>query len=261
MRYKLSLIAIVLIISGCSLPKDTTKMTADEHFKYALELYNDEDYFEAENQFRTITMRYSGQPIADDAQFYLAETYFQKEEYLVAASEYSRLVQSMPNSPYVEEAFFKIGLSYYHLSPRPELDQSFTHKAIRRFKDFISDYPGSKHVPEAEKYIRELRNKLARKMLESAYIYRRMEEFDSAIIYLNLLLERYYDTDVVGEALYEKGRVYLDSENWKMVNDILIKLKGIGAKEFYESLKEDYIDAYQDFFGQMPEGYSVNSGK
>jgi outer membrane protein assembly factor BamD len=256
---KILLFVAGLLVVSCSFNKDTSKMTADEHFKYALELYNDEDYFESENEFRTITMRYSGQPIADDAQFYLAETYFQKEEYLIASSEYARLVRSMPNSPFVEEASYKIGLSYFNLSPRPELDQTYTNKAIRQFQDFISDYPGSKWAVEAEKNIHILRNKLARKMLESAYIYRRMEEYDSAIIYLNLLLERYYNTDVVDEALYEKGMVYLNSENWKMVKDILIKLKSVGAKDLYNSLKDDYIDAYQDFFGEVPEEFANSS--
>ena len=192
----------IFLLASCSFQKDTSEMTAEEHLKYSLELYHDEDLFEAENEFRTMTLRYSGQPVADDAQFYLAETYFQKEEYLIASSEYTRLVRSMPNSPYVEEASFKIPLCYQYLSPRPEVDQTYTLKAIREFEIFISDYRNSNMVPEAEKSILEMKTKLAKKLLANAYIYRRLEEYDSAILYINLLLERYYDTDVLNEALY-----------------------------------------------------------
>lgn len=228
-------------------------MTAEEHFQYAKEIFDDEDYFEAENEFRIITMRYSGTPITDDAQFYLAETYFEKEEYLIASSEYARLIRDLPQSPYVEQASFKVALCYLNLSPRPELDQKYTEKAIREFELFITDYPSSKLVSGAKKYIIELKTKLAEKLLENAYIYYKLDAFDSAMMYINLLLERYYDTNVVKNALYQKGLVYLDQENFSMVKDILIKLKSIGAEDEYEDLMEDYVPEYEAFFDELPE--------
>jgi outer membrane protein assembly factor BamD len=242
---------IVLVFGGCSLQKDTAQMTAEEHFAYARELFDEEALIEAEEEFRVITMRHSGTPITDDAQFYLAETYFAKEEFLVASSEYGRLVRDMPQSVFVEEASYKTAVCYYELSPRMELAQKYTDLAIREFELFITDFPNSDFIPDARAKVKELRTKLAERMLKAAYIYRRLDEHRSAIKYIDLLLERYYDTDIVPEALYEKGLVYLEQENFTMVKDILIKLRSIDANDLYEQLLEDYAPAYEEFFGEV----------
>ena len=253
MQKTVLLVLVVIVTLSCSFHKDSSEMTADEHYKYAMELFEDEDYYEAENELRIITLRYSGTPITDDAQFYLAETYYEKEEYLVASSEYSRLIRDLPQSPYVEQASYKMALCYYHLSPRSELDQKFTENAIRELELFMVDYPYSEYNEDAKKYILELKTKLAKKLLKSAYIYRKLGAHDSALMYIDLLLERYYDTEVVKEALYEKGLVYLDQENWSMVKDILVKLRSVGAEDLYSYLLEDYAAEFEDFFGEKPE--------
>lgn len=259
MRNLLILVLMITFTISCSFHKETSEMTAEEHFQYAMELFEDEDLYEAENEFRILTLRYSGTPITDDAQFYLAETYYEKEEYLVASSEYGRLIRDLPQSPYVEQASYKMALCYYHLSPRPALDQKYTENAIRELELFMLDYPYSKYNDEAKKYILELKTKLANKLLKSAYIYRKVGAHDSALMYIDLLLERYYDTEVVKEALFEKGLVYLDQENWSMVKDILVKLRTVGANDFYEYLLEDYAAEFEDFFGELPEEVLDNS--
>jgi outer membrane protein assembly factor BamD len=250
---RLSLLFVLLFLFSCSQDVDVNSMTAEEHFAYAMELFNDESYLEAEKQFARITIKYSGTPYADDAQFYLAETNFLDEKYLVAASEYSRLVRDMPQSEFVEQAAYKVGLSYYMLSPRKDLDQKYTDKALREYQLFLDDFPTSEYVEEANKKVMELRSKKAEKMLDNAYIYRKLEEYNAALKYIDMLLERYFDTEVVKQALFEKGRVYLDKEDWTMVRDILKKLEIVKADKEREQLNEEYEAAYKEYLEDNPQ--------
>jgi len=81
--------------------------------------------------------------------------------------------------------------------------------AQNRLQEFIEDFPGSNHVPDAEKYISKIRNDLARKEYETGRLYLKLEEYDSAIIYFNSLLDEYYDTDFADEARISIAFAYL----------------------------------------------------
>jgi outer membrane protein assembly factor BamD len=105
----------------------------------------------------------------------------------------------------VIEAFFKIGISYFNLSQRPELDQEYTIKALRQLQIFIEAYPESAYREEADQKLLALRSKMAKKQLLGGNVYRKMGIYDSAIIYYNILLEKYYDTPSAEAALYWKS--------------------------------------------------------
>jgi outer membrane protein assembly factor BamD len=196
---------IIISISSCGkkLAKDT--FTAERYFEYAKGLFDKGKYLDAITEFTVITLKFSGNPVVDDAQFYLAESHYKSDEYLIAVAEYQKLVNDYPESPYVPEAFYKMGMSFFKLSQRPELDQEYTLKALRQFQNFIEAYPESSYREKAEKQLYTLRSKLARKQLMGANVYRKMGIYDSAIIYYNILLEKYYDTPAAEKALFWKA--------------------------------------------------------
>ncbi|MBN2364585.1 MAG: outer membrane protein assembly factor BamD [Calditrichaeota bacterium] len=195
--------SINILSCGKKVPKET--FTAEKYFEYAKNLFDKEKYLDAITEFTVITLKFSGNPLVDDAQFYLAESHYMNEEYLIAVAEYQKLVNDYPESPYVPEAFYKVGMSFLNLSQRPELDQEYTLKSLRQFQNFIEAYPDSEYRQKAEERILELRSKLARKQLLGANVYRKMGIYDSAIIYYNILLEKYYDTPTAEEALFWKA--------------------------------------------------------
>lgn len=201
----MALLGLSLFLTSCSPKVNRSQLDADAYFAYAKRLYDKGKYLEAITEFTVVTLKFSGTPVVDDAQFYLAESHFGNKEYLIAIAEYQKLVDDYPESPYVEEAFYKIGLSYYKMSLRPELDQEYTLKALRHFQNFIEAYPKSKFRPQAEEKIAALRAKLAKKELLGANVYRKMGIYDSAIIYYDILLEKYYDTPSAEPALFYKG--------------------------------------------------------
>ncbi len=199
------LVLAALVLSSCGKKVHKEDFDAEKYFEYAKNLYDRGKYLDAITEFTVITLKFSGSPVVDDAQFYLAESHYMNEEYLIAVAEYQKLVNDYPESPYVPEAFYKVGMSFLNLSQRPELDQEYTLKSLRQFQNFIEAYPESQYREEAEKRILELRTKLARKQLLGGNVYRKMGIYDSAIIYYNILLEKYYDTPPAEKALFWKA--------------------------------------------------------
>jgi outer membrane protein assembly factor BamD len=216
------LFAIILItIVGCSGTRNTANLTPTEHFDYAMELYNDEDYELALNEFQTILLQYPASSVNDDAQYYLAQTYIHREQYLLAAYEFSKLIRDIPASPFVPEAQYMLAESYNFLSPPYQLDQAYTKKAIEEYQAFIDYFPVDAKVDEAENKIVFLNDRLAEKEYRSAVIYEKMGYYNAAIDYYNLVVQTYHDTQYAPMALYNKIKIELEKDRRaEVLNDI-----------------------------------------
>ncbi len=211
----------LIVFAGCSSSIDTTNMTPENRLSYAIKLYNDEDYLEAINELQALLLQYPGSSISDDAQFYLAKTRFAREEYIMAAFEFSKLIKNMPASEFVPEAQYMLADCYYELSPNYNLDQKYTKKAISEFQAFIDFFPTNEKVPEAEKKINELNDKLAKKTYTIAQIYERLDYLKAAVIYYDDLIETYHDTPYAPLAMYNKIKVLVErNENNQAVAEI-----------------------------------------
>ncbi len=186
---------LVFSLSGCSSSKELSNLSAEDRFEIGKERFDKKKYLDAIEDFKYILLQYPGSAVADDAQFYLAESYYNRGEYLLASSEYENLIQNYPSSEHVLMARYKIGLCYYNLSPKSQLDQTYTYKAIDALQGFIEYHPTSDLVSDAEKKIHELINKLAKGDYETGLFYMRREFYKAAMIYFDSVIERYPDSD------------------------------------------------------------------
>ncbi len=232
----------LVIIFGCSSSKDVSNLPAEERLNYAIKLYNDGDYQQAATQFEAITLQYPGSDIIDDAQFYLAQSRFKRKEYILAASEFSRLIQNIPASPFVPDAQFMLSKCYYKLSPNYTLDQRFTQKAVEEYQAFIDFFPSDPRVPEAEKKIKELNEKLAKKIYNSAQIYEKMEYFNASILYYTQIVETYHDTPYAPKASYQKIKLLIQkqrtNEALDEINNFLVRYPQDSNLSEVKKLKE-----------------------
>ena len=206
------IIAVIILIFGCSGSNDTLMMSPEEGLAYAMELYDDEDYQYSQREFQTLVLQHPGSTITDDAQYYLGMSYYNDEQYLLAAYEFSKLIRDIRGSEYVSKSQFMLADSYYQLSPPYQLDQSYTIKAIEEFQSFIDFFPIDQKVDEAEKKIGELNLKLAEKEFNSARIYEKMEYYNASMDYYTKVYETYHDTEFAPKALYRKIYILLDKE-------------------------------------------------
>lgn len=178
-------------------------------YEKAKNQFDNENYSDAARAFETVVSIGRGTDIGQDAQFYLAESYYNNRRYLVAASEYSRYTQFHPNSPRRELADFKQAMSYYHLSPRFQLDQTYTERAIENFRLFNSRYPNSERRGEVVEKIEELREKLARRDYNAAEFYMRTSRYSSAAIYYGIVIDQYPETSWAEQSLVRQIEAYI----------------------------------------------------
>ena len=224
-KYFILFFATTFIWLGCSGRSPEPSWTAEEYFRYAKELYDDEDYFESANEFTIIILRYAGSSVADSAQYYLGMSHYNLDEYIISAAEFSKLINNMPQSPLVPDAQYMLGMSYYEMSPRAALDQEYTKKSLRAFQNYIEDHPRHYRREEVEKKLLELREKLAEKEFLNADLYRKMYRLRSSLIYYDIVLNKYYDTTWADDALVGKALVYIELEEWENAREQLLIFK------------------------------------
>lgn len=203
-RLAQALLLLALAI-GCSRSVHELR-PVDEAMTDAMKKFERERYVDALDRFTRMSLDYAGSRLMDSIRYMEAECQYQLGEFLLAADLYEELISRYPNSPLVDDSRLKVAHSYYELSPRYALDQSFTFRAIEEYQSLLDDYPESDHAAMAEKRINTCRAKLARKDLKNAELYYRMTKYSSSLLYLNDILETWYDQPrVMEKAMYYKA--------------------------------------------------------
>lgn len=210
-------------------------------YKKSMSLYQSGEYNDAAEAFETVIELGRGTDYAQEAQFYLAESYFNSGRYLLASAEYGRYTTLYPRADKREEAQFKEAYSYYQLSPRYKLDQKHSRTAIEKFQLFNSRYPNSERVDEAAQYITELRSKLAKKLYYSANLYRRTKSYEAAIVYYDLTIDNYPESGWAQRALVDKIQTYVTYAD-----------RSVQSKQ--RQRYQGAIEAYETFIQLFPEG-------
>jgi len=168
---------------------------AETAYTAGTEALKSEDYFEAQRLFDVIRLQFPTTQYADDAQYYLGEISYARKEYVMAAFNFGMVRRSYPTSSLNKSALFKTGMCYYELAPPADRDQDYTKKAIASFSEFQAIYPSDSLYDEAGKRINELRNRLAERELITAELYRNLYSNRSALIYYDVIIDDYPDTE------------------------------------------------------------------
>jgi len=85
--------------------------------------------------FETYLKTYPKSDLADDAQYYIGESYSGDSKFREAAAAYERVIRDYPNSDILPEAWYKVGISYDRLA---QVD-----KAREAFDYVVKTYPDS----------------------------------------------------------------------------------------------------------------------
>jgi outer membrane protein assembly factor BamD len=250
-----SLAALLCIVAafsaaGCGSSVDLTNAGPEERFAEGKRLFDDGDYVEAITEFDIVKLQFPGSTVADDAQYYIGEAHYQKGEYLLAIEEFRTLKRNFASSPLIPAAQYHTGLAYYDLSPRSELDQTYSRQAIDEFQAFIEYYPADERRKDAEEKIRELNGKLARKLYDSAEQYIKLGYFRSAGVYYDLVIQQYHDSPFAEPAYIGKITSLVDRRRYAEAKDEIAKF----VERYPESALRGEADVLQ---GKIP---ADNSG-
>ncbi len=198
---------LVLALLGCpkELPRD---LPPDELYRLGAEAFERQRWDRAIEALQRFLFQDPGHPKADSANYLIGESYFQQKQYLTAAAEFLRLAQNRPAGPLADDSRYRACQAYYQLSPRPELDQEYTDEAIDQCRSVVLLYPGSPFAEPAAQRTKELSDKLARKYYLNAVYYFKRRAYDSAIVYLEHLVNNFDGASVEAQALLKLYETY-----------------------------------------------------
>lgn len=235
----------VLLFSCGEYQRVLNKGSIDEQYKMAVKLYETKEYAKALRLFEKITPAYRGKPQMERIQFMVAQANFNEKNYSLAGYYFDRFTSNYPKSSKKEEAAFLSAYSYKLSSPVFSKDPTDTNKALEAFQSFITAYPDSEKLPEANRHYKELRYKLQQKYFEIAKTYYRTSDYDlrnykAAIQAFDNLLSDYLGSEFKEEALYYR---------LKCAHDFVLK----STDRRREERIKDAIEAYDKLKRNFPE--------
>ncbi len=192
-----------LVLAGCSsFDKLLNGNDFDAKYEAAMRYYNDNSYSKAIQLFENLTLHYRGRENAENIGWYYAQALYHEKDYYSAGYQFKRFSRQFPYSEHAEEAIFLSAYCKYMQSPSHTLDQSQTREAIADMESFVERYPRSNHIPEVNRYLDELREKLIKKDYEIAYGYYFIEEYSAAYESFRNFLNLYPEAPQREDAMY-----------------------------------------------------------
>ncbi|MDB5247934.1 MAG: outer membrane protein assembly factor BamD [Segetibacter sp.] len=191
---------LVFFTSCASKLTKTLKSTDSEYkLKVAESYYAQKKYNNAQLLFEDLFPIFKGTPKFEDLYYKYAYSAYYLNDYANAENLFKTFVETFPNSSKSEEADFMRAYCYYKQSPKAELDQTNTTKAIGQLQAFINTHPLSARVPEATSIIDESRAKLEVKDFKSAELYFNLGYYKAAAIAFGALIDNYPDSRLADE--------------------------------------------------------------
>ena len=123
-------------------------------------------------------------------------------------------------SEYVDDAYLKEALSFEKQAPKPPLDQRKRLDALEKLERFITVFPQSLLIPEAQEAIEEIHAKLAEKDFKNAKFYYGRKRYKSAEIYFMKIIDNYPNNKYWAEAAFFQGKIFL----WRGEKDEAIRM-------------------------------------
>ncbi|WP_397447193.1 outer membrane protein assembly factor BamD [Polaribacter sp. R77954] len=240
------LVVFSLMLFSCGeYQKVLNKGSIEEQYKMATKLYETKKFSKALRLFEKITPAYRGKPQMERIQFMVAQSNFNTKNYIQAAYYFERFKNNYPKSSKNEDAAFLSAYSYKLASPVFSQDPTDTNKALEAFQNFITTYPNSDKLDEANQHYKDLRYKLQKKYFEIAKVYYTTADYDlrnykASIQAFDNLLSDYLGSEFKEEALFYR---------LKAAHDFV--LKSTDRRKF-ERIK-DAIEAYDKLKRNFPE--------
>jgi tol-pal system protein YbgF len=105
-----------------------------DNYQAAFELLKDQQYEQAASAFKQFQSSYPDSQLADNAQYWLAESYYVTQKYDEALRHFEVVIDNFPRSRKVPDALLKMGFCNYELS-RWDQARAALSRVQREFAD------------------------------------------------------------------------------------------------------------------------------
>ncbi len=232
---------IITAITSCNKYNKVFKSKDyDYKLKMADEFFAKKKYKTAQALYEELFPVFKGTAKFEELYYKDAYCFYYMKDYLQAQSLFKGFLEVFPNSVKAEEVDYMHAYCFYKQSPKLELEQVNTTKAIGMMQTFINTHPGSERIKAATEIIDKCRIKLEQKEERSADLYYNLGQYRAAAIAFTNLLNNYPES--------QRGDAYKlkTIKSWYKFAKLSFEEKQI---ERYEKV----ITEYQDFADRYPD--------
>ncbi len=186
-----------LMLSSCSNSMSKLLKNPDPAYKLRMaeQFFAKEQYIKAQQVYEDVMPYYKANKEFEDIYYKYAYCAYNLRDFMNAENLFKSYLEIFPNSAKAEEIDFMRAYSFYKQSPKAELDQTNTMRAMGMMQTFINTHPGSARNKEANEIIDICRAKLELKDQKSAQLYYDLGQFRAAGVAFTTLLNNYPDSD------------------------------------------------------------------
>ncbi len=237
----LAAVAFLAFMSSCDTPEKVLKSSNLEYKKAkATSWYYKKEYLKCIPVLEELMGLLKGRESIEEFYYMYSMANYKQGDYMLAAYHFKNFYDQYTNSPRAEECLFMHAKSYQQISPKYELDQTYTYKALEAYSLFLSMYPDNKFLQETNEAYSKLRKKLEKKALSNAELYYRTSNFKAAATTFGNLLRDYPDIE-------ENERIgfMIVKSNYKFAENSIPEKK----MERFKKVIESYADFSYNFPG------------
>ena len=242
----------LFLLSACS--KSISKVMKNPDPEYKLRMaekyFVQEKYSKAQMLYEDIMPYYKTRPEFQDIYYKYAYCAYNQADYLNAENLFKTYLEIFPNSSNAEEMDFMRAYSYYKQSPKAELDQTNTIKAMGMMQVFINTHPGSERNKKAAEIIDVCRGKLEIKDYKGAKLYYDMGQYRAAGVAFTTLLNEYPESPKADEyklmvikSYYQYAEMSIEEKKYERYEKVINECEDF-ADRFPESKLKKEADYY-----------------
>lgn len=230
----------MLLLSCSKFSKIEKSKDIDYKLAKADEYYANAKYRYAQPLYESLFPVFKGTQKFEDLYYKYAYCFYYQKQYRDAENLFKGYLEVFPTSAKAEEVDYMRAYCFYKQSPKLELEQVNTIKAMNMMQTFINTHPGSAKNKDASDIIDLCRVKLQQKEYREALLYYNLGQFRASGIAFTDLLNSYAESPqaeeyklMVVKSYYRFAKLSIPSKQM----------------ERYEKVSVEY----QDFVDRFPD--------
>ncbi len=232
---------LLFLISSCN---NYNKVTKSKDYEYKLkmadEYYSKGKYKIAQELYEELFPVFKGTIKFEELYYKDAYCFYHMKQYADAENLFKGFLEVFPNSTKAEEVDYMRAYCFYKQSPKLELEQVNTIRAMGMMQTFINTHPGSERNKDASDIIDKCRAKLEQKEHRAAELYYNMGQFRAAAIAYTTLINNYPESMQGEEYMLKAVKSYYRFAKLSITDKQIERF-------------EKVIDEYQYFVDRYPE--------
>ena len=144
--------------------------------------------------FKKIVEKAPYSTYAPQAQYKLGLLLMQLGRYDEARDAFQKVIDTYSDSEWVSPSKYQLAIATSKASFGADYDSTSIQEATKRLDEFVKKHPDADISPQAQKQLKELRDREAKKNYDIAQFYEIQGRYASALIYYKVVVDKYSDS-------------------------------------------------------------------